>query len=177
MWLAPTCTVGIAKKEIIWYPLFGQLYVLANHLRIDRSNPAAAIHSMKQVARAVVKNNLSLILFPEGTRSKNGRLLPFKKGFVHAALQTGLPVVPIVVTGTHLAWRNNSLRVRPVPLTVKVLPPIGTAGWEEARVDEHVEVVAVRLQPPRRAEAAGCSGRPEERLICHRPDEDSCKQC
>ena len=60
---------------------------------------------------------------------------------MHAALQTGLPVVPIVVTGTHLAWRNNNLRVRPVPLTVKVLPPIGTAGWEEARVDEHVEAV------------------------------------
>jgi len=50
MWLAPTGTVGIAKKEIIWYPLFGQLYVLANHLRIDRSNPAAAIRSMKEVA-------------------------------------------------------------------------------------------------------------------------------
>lgn len=53
--------------------------MLANHLRIDRSNPAAAIESMKEVARAVVKNNLSLILFPEGTRSRNGRLLPFKK--------------------------------------------------------------------------------------------------
>ncbi|KAF0892505.1 hypothetical protein E2562_016811 [Oryza meyeriana var. granulata] len=79
MWLAPTDTVGIAKKEIIWYPLFGQLYVLANHLRIDRSNPAAALESMKEVARAVTKNNLSLILFPEGTRSKTGRLLPFKK--------------------------------------------------------------------------------------------------
>lgn len=60
---------------------------------------------------------------------------------MHAALQTGLPVVPIVVTGTHLAWRNNSVRVRPAPLTVKVLPPISTAGWEEARVDEHVAAV------------------------------------
>lgn len=85
MWLAPTGTVGIAKKEIIWYPLFGQLYVLANHLRIDRSNPAAAIESMKEVARQVVRNNLSLILFPEGTRSRDGRLLPFKKvkGRIH----------------------------------------------------------------------------------------------
>ncbi|KAK3143666.1 hypothetical protein QOZ80_4AG0303350 [Eleusine coracana subsp. coracana] len=141
MWLAPTGTVGIAKKEIIWYPLFGQLYVLANHLRIDRSNPAAAIESMKDVARAVVKNNLSLILFPEGTRSRNGRLLPFKKGFVHAALQTKLPIVPIVVTGTHVAWRNNSVRVRPVPLTVKILPPISTDGWEEERINEYVEMV------------------------------------
>jgi len=141
MWLAPTGTVGIAKKEIIWYPLFGQLYVLANHLRIDRSNPAAAIESMKQVAREVVKNNLSLILFPEGTRSRHGRLLPFKKGFVHAALQTRLPIVPIVATGTHQAWRNNSVRVRPVPLTVKVLPPIRTDGWEEGRISEQLETV------------------------------------
>ncbi|KAF2285776.1 hypothetical protein GH714_007745 [Hevea brasiliensis] len=68
MWLTPTGTVGIAKKEIIWYPLFGQLYVLANHLRIDRSNQTAAIQSMKEAACAVVKNNLSLIIFPEGTR-------------------------------------------------------------------------------------------------------------
>ncbi|PAN40191.1 hypothetical protein PAHAL_7G298100 [Panicum hallii] len=141
MWLAPTGTVGIAKKEIIWYPLFGQLYVLANHLRIDRSNPAVAIESMKEVAREVVKNNLSLILFPEGTRSRDGRLLPFKKGFVHAALQTRLPIVPIVVTGTHQAWRNNSVRVRPVPLTVKVLPPIRTDGWEEGQISEHLETV------------------------------------
>lgn len=93
--------------QIVWYPLFGQLYVLANHLRIDRSNPTAAIQSMKevtlhfflltfcslnifvsvpkycfftaQVACAIVRNNLSLIIFPEGTRSKDGRLLPFKK--------------------------------------------------------------------------------------------------
>lgn len=79
MWLTPTGTVGIAKKEIIWYPLFGQLYVLANHLRIDRSNPTSSIESMKEVARAVVQNNLSLIIFPEGTRSSNGKLLPFKK--------------------------------------------------------------------------------------------------
>ncbi|KAK9089687.1 hypothetical protein Scep_028769 [Stephania cephalantha] len=88
MWLTPTGTVGIAKKEIIYYPLFGQLYVLANHLRIDRSNPAAAIESMKEVARAIVKRNLSLVLFPEGTRSKTGRLLPFKKNFSIRALFT-----------------------------------------------------------------------------------------
>jgi lysophosphatidate acyltransferase len=96
--------------QIIWYPLFGQLYVLANHLRIDRSNPTAAIESMKEVsifflhivsfpvyltcdssraqaARAVLKNNLSLIIFPEGTRSKTGRLLPFKKAIILTCLE------------------------------------------------------------------------------------------
>ncbi|XP_039140345.1 1-acyl-sn-glycerol-3-phosphate acyltransferase-like [Dioscorea cayenensis subsp. rotundata] len=141
MWLTPTGTVGIAKKEIIWYPLFGQLYVLSNHLRIDRSNPMAAIESMKEVARAIVRNKLSLIIFPEGTRSKTGRLLPFKKGFVHIALQSKLPIVPMVLTGTHLAWKKNSLRVRPAPLTVKYLLPIKTDDWEADKINEYVEMV------------------------------------
>ncbi|KAJ6887113.1 hypothetical protein NC651_027459 [Populus alba x Populus x berolinensis] len=148
MWLTPSGTVGIAKKEIIWYPLFGQLYVLANHLRIDRSNPSAAIQSMKEVLRpllhvahAVVKNNLSLIIFPEGTRSKNGRLLPFKKGFVHLALQTRLPIVPMVFTGTHHAWRKGGLHVRPAPLTVKYLRPIKTDDWTEDKVNDYVRLL------------------------------------
>lgn len=96
------------RVQIIWYPLFGQLYVLANHLRIDRTNSAASIQSMRkveethmqlqsllsqsrrmksrfvyvltlQIAKAVVDRNLSVIVFPEGTRSATGRLLPFKK--------------------------------------------------------------------------------------------------
>ncbi|KAG6689652.1 hypothetical protein I3843_11G183800 [Carya illinoinensis] len=141
MWLTPTGTVGIAKKEIIWYPLFGQLYVLANHLRIDRSNPTAAIESMKQAARAIVENNLSLIIFPEGTRSKNGRLLPFKKGFVHLALQSGLPIVPMVLTGTHLAWKKGSLNVRPAPLTVRYLPPISTNDWTADKIDDYIKMI------------------------------------
>ncbi|XP_022717919.1 1-acyl-sn-glycerol-3-phosphate acyltransferase-like isoform X2 [Durio zibethinus] len=141
IWLTPTGTVGIAKKEIIWYPLFGQLYVLAKHLRIDRSNPSAAIQSMKEAVQAVIKHNLSLIIFPEGTRSKNGRLLPFKKGFVHLALQSGLPIVPMVLTGTHRAWRKGSLHVRPAPISVKYLPPIRTDNWTDDRVDDYIKMV------------------------------------
>ncbi|CAI9088413.1 OLC1v1022724C1 [Oldenlandia corymbosa var. corymbosa] len=141
MWLTPTGTVGIAKKEIIFYPLFGQLYVLANHLRIDRSNPRAAIESMKKAAQAVIRNNLSLIIFPEGTRSKDGRLLPFKKGFIHLALQTGRPIVPIILTGTHRAWRKGSLHVRPTPINVKYLPPIRTDNWTADKVEEYAEMI------------------------------------
>ncbi|KAI9115646.1 hypothetical protein K1719_013315 [Acacia pycnantha] len=141
MWLTPIGTVGIAKKEIIWYPLFGQLYVLANHLRIDRSNPTVAIESLKEAARAIVKNNLSLIIFPEGTRSKNGRLLPFKKGFIHLAIQSRLPIVPMILTGTHRAWKKGSLHVRPAPLAVKYLPPISTENWRVDKIDDYVKMV------------------------------------
>lgn len=141
MWLTPTGTVGVAKKEIIWYPLFGQLYVLANHLRIDRTNSNASIRSMQKVAKAVVDKKLSVILFPEGTRSATGRLLPFKKGFVHLAIQTKLPIVPIVLTGTHRAWQKHSLRVRPAPLSVTYLPPIKTDDWTIDKVENYVEML------------------------------------
>ncbi|MBA0823051.1 hypothetical protein Goarm_019809 [Gossypium armourianum] len=168
MWLTPTGTVGIAKKEvsstqhqfnfdydmqsiniwmtacflqIIWYPLFGQLYVLANHLRIDRSDPSTAIKSMKKAVQAVKKHGLSLIIFPEGTRSKNGRLLPFKKGFVHLAIESGLPIVPIILTGTHLAWRKGSLHVRPAPISVKYLPPIKTDSWTADNINDYIKMV------------------------------------
>ncbi|KAB5534819.1 hypothetical protein DKX38_017905 [Salix brachista] len=133
--------VGIAKKEIIWYPIFGQLYVLANHLRIDRTNPTAAIQSMKEVAHEVVKNNLSLIIFPEGTRSKDGRLLPFKKGFVHLALQTRLPIVPMIFTGTHRAWRKGGLHVRSAAITVRYLRPIKTDDWTDDKVNDCVRLL------------------------------------
>ncbi|XP_044473149.1 1-acyl-sn-glycerol-3-phosphate acyltransferase-like [Mangifera indica] len=141
MWLTPTGTVGIAKKEIIWYPLFGQLYVLAKHIRIDRSNPTAAIQTMKEAVRAVVENKLSLIIFPEGTRSKKGRLLPFKKGFVHLALQSRLPIVPIVLTGTHQAWRKGSLHIRPAPITVRFLPPISPTDWTADKIDDYITML------------------------------------
>eukprot|EP00249_Psilotum_nudum_P013800 c24520_g1_i1 orf=161-805(+) len=141
MWLTPIGTVGVAKKEIIWYPLFGQLYVLAHHLRIDRSNSNASVHLLREVAKAVVQKNLSLIIFPEGTRSETGRLLPFKKGFVHLAIQTKRPIIPMVLTGTHLAWQKNSLHVRPAPVTVTYLPPIKTDDWTVDKVDEHVNMV------------------------------------
>ncbi|KAF2288756.1 hypothetical protein GH714_012254 [Hevea brasiliensis] len=148
MWLTPTGTVGIAKKEIIWYPLFGQLYVLANHLRIDRSNPTAAIQSMKEAACAVVRNNLSLIIFPEGTRSKNGRLLSFKKWMGYFAIRfCSFGIANTPSNSSHgpdrypLAWRKGSLHVRPVPITVKFLRPIKTDDWTADKIDDYVKMV------------------------------------
>lgn len=65
----------------------------------------------------------------------------YVKGFVHLALQTGLPIVPMVLTGTHLAWRKGSLHVRPAPLTVKYLPPISTQNWTVSKIDDYVKML------------------------------------
>lgn len=128
-WLAPWGTVGVAKREIVYYPFFGQLYLLSGHLRIDRGQTEAAKASMKRLGDLVQQKRLSIFLWPEGTRSRDGRLQPFKKGMAHLALQTGLPIVPLVVRGAHKAWVKNSLKLARVPIHVQVLPAIDTSHW------------------------------------------------
>lgn len=63
------------------------------------------------------------------------------QGFVHLALQSRLPIVPMVFTGTHLAWRKGSLHVRPAPITVKYLRPIKTDDWTADKIDDYVKMV------------------------------------
>lgn len=141
IWLAPVGTVGVAKKEVVWYPFFGQLYALSGHLRLDRQNRANAVEALRKVAEDVRKYHLGIWMWPEGTRSRDGRLQPLKKGFAHLAIATGLPIVPIVVTGAHRAWRKNSLALHPTQLTVQVLDPISTEGWALETLDRHVDEV------------------------------------
>lgn len=141
MFLSPVGTVGIVKKQILYYPFFGQLYFLSGHLRIDRSNPDVAKRSMRELAEFVVANGLSIFVWPEGTRSRTGKLQPFKKGVYHLAKQTGLPLVPIVVEGAHEAWVKGSMRIAPVPIRVTILPAIDTSEWTDDDIVGHLETV------------------------------------
>lgn len=141
MFLSPVGTVGIVKKQILYYPFFGQLYYLSGHLRIDRSNREAAAKSMKELAAFVVEKKLSMYVWPEGTRSRSGKLGPFKKGVYHLAKQTGLPLVPIVVEGAHLAWVKGSMQLNAVPIKITVLPEISTEDWEDETMNEHLAEV------------------------------------
>ncbi len=154
MWISPVGTVGVAKKQVVWYPLIGQLYLLSGHLRIDRSNRAEAQEGLRAMGDIVRKHRLSIWMWPEGTRSRDGRLLPFKKGIIHLALQTRLPIVPVVVTGAHLAWTKGGLAVRRVPIGIRALPAIETNGWTADKVDAYAvqlhDVFAANLPPEQR---------------------------
>lgn len=142
MWLSPMGTVGIAKKEVIYYPFLGQLYLLSGHLRIDRSSPRQAVTSLRELAEYVRDEGLSIFIWPEGTRSKTGRMRrPFKKGFGHLALQTGLPIVPIVVKGAHQSWEKGRMKITPVDIQIEVLPAITTSDWKKRQLAEHLKVI------------------------------------
>jgi 1-acyl-sn-glycerol-3-phosphate acyltransferase len=88
IWMSPPGCSGVAKKEIIHYPFIGQMYWLAGHLRIDRGSREKAVASLKALSSFVLKHKLSIWIWPEGTRSRDGRLLKFKKGVAHLALAT-----------------------------------------------------------------------------------------
>ncbi len=141
IWLAPLGTCGVAKKEVIWYPFFGQLYAISGHLRVDRANRENAVEAMRSTAEVVKAHRLGIWIWPEGTRSKDGRLLQFKKGFAHLALATRLPIVPVVVTGAHHNWKKNTLQIEATDIGVQILPPISTLDWTAERLDEHVAQV------------------------------------
>ena len=137
----PPGTCGLVKKEAIWIPLFGQAYWLSGHLLIDRKNPERARASMNKLTAVMKKHRLGLVIGPEGTRSPDGRLKAFKKGFVHIALATRLPVVPIVIEGAHKAWPARTMALTPHPVRIRALAPIPTDAWTAETVDEHVQEV------------------------------------
>ncbi|MDU6925100.1 1-acylglycerol-3-phosphate O-acyltransferase [Franconibacter helveticus 513] len=126
----PTVTVG--KKSLVWIPFFGQLYWLTGNILIDRDNRAKAHTTIATVVSQIRKRNISVWMFPEGTRSRGRGLLPFKTGAFHAAIAAGVPIVPVCVSNTsnkiNLNRWNNGLVI------VEMLPPIDTSAWSKDQV-------------------------------------------
>ncbi len=149
--IVPHGACSVAKKEIAKVPLFGQAYRLSGHLLIDRGSREKAHAAMDAIAVTMREHGLGAWIWPEGTRSPDGRLRPFKKGFVHLAVATRLPVVPIVIHDAPARWPARTFDFHPGALRAEVLEPIPTTDWTVEGVAEHAEsvhaIVAARLPP------------------------------
>ncbi|NUM34217.1 MAG: 1-acyl-sn-glycerol-3-phosphate acyltransferase [Candidatus Brocadiae bacterium] len=146
MFLAPIEVVSIAKKEVAWIPFLGWAYFLSGHLLIDRKNKEKAISSLNKNAEYVKKNSLGVWIWAEGTRSQDGRLQPFKKGFAHIALATRLPIVPVVMHNTHKKWPKHGLiHLAPFEVRIQVLDPIDTTSWTEENLDNSIQEVRMKF--------------------------------
>jgi 1-acyl-sn-glycerol-3-phosphate acyltransferase len=82
-----------------------------------------------------VKRGSRIMIFPEGTRSRTGELLPFKKGLFHLCVKTGVPIVPMYIEGAYGILRPGSLFIRPAGVTVKIGPEIHTAGYSAEKIE------------------------------------------
>ncbi len=98
----------LAKAELFKIPIFGRAMLGAGYVRIDRSNRESAFKSIDEVA-AKMKNGVSVMIFPEGTRSEDGNLRPFKKGGFIMAVDSGVPIVPVILQGTRLNHGQRQL--------------------------------------------------------------------
>jgi 1-acyl-sn-glycerol-3-phosphate acyltransferase len=155
IWLCPMGGCGLMKKEIVRVPFFGWLALLSGHLLIDRNNHERAIQTLIDAGTFVREHRLSVWMLPEGTRSRDGRLLPFKKGFVHLAIAAGMPVVPVIVHGAHRNWQKGRLlSYTPMTLDIEVLEPIDTSGWKAEDAGRHAQevydLVAARVREDQR---------------------------
>jgi len=124
----PVSVRFLAKKELFRIPVLGPAMHAVGMVETDRqAGPAAHRAINEQVAR-VMDLRPSLIIYPEGTRSRDGELHAFKKGAFRIAIDNSLPVVPVAVWGTREAWPPGSKLVRGGPATMVAHPPIPTAG-------------------------------------------------
>lgn len=131
---------GVAKIDLSHDPVFAPVGYLMDVAYIDRGNTAQARKALKPVVDAL-KGGRSIAIAPEGTRSPTDRILPFKKGAFHIAMQAGVPLVPIVIRNAGELMRPHAVFMAPGRLDVKVLEPIETADWDPANLDDHVDEV------------------------------------
>ncbi|MGM0681864.1 MAG: lysophospholipid acyltransferase family protein [Thermodesulfobacteriota bacterium] len=130
----------LAKKELFRIPLFGQAMRLAGYLPVDRSHGRQAMKSLIEAAKSIAEGS-SVIIFPEGTRSPDGRLQRFKGGSTIIAVKSGVPMVPVAISGTHDILPKGKLLARPGTITIKVGKPLDTSGFTMKQKHELADLV------------------------------------
>ena len=150
--LLPRRVTIMVKRELFQIPILGRAMLMADCVPIDRQNREAAIASVRE-AEAVVRRGHDMMVYPEGTRSRDGKLLPFKKGPFYMAMETGVPIVPITLLGTEKLMPKGQFFVTPGEATIVYHEPIDPRQFQDR--DELVtavrEAIASALPEERRS--------------------------
>jgi 1-acyl-sn-glycerol-3-phosphate acyltransferase len=117
----------IAKKQLGAIPLFGWAMRAGRFIFIDRQNAVSARRSIEEAARRI-KSGQSVVIFPEGTRTRDGKLGPFKKGGFHLAVDSGVEIVPVAIRGSHAVMPPGTPLIRAGTVAVELGAPIPTTG-------------------------------------------------
>jgi len=140
----------VAKRELLYIPIFGWALWLAGFIFIDRADREKAIRRLDRTVRTI-RRGTSVVVFVEGTRSTDGRLLPFKKGGFVLALKAGVPIVPVSIRGGLGILPKGSLRVKPGTIDIVFGAPVPTSAYSlDTREDLIATVrerIAAGLQP------------------------------
>jgi 1-acyl-sn-glycerol-3-phosphate acyltransferase len=143
----------LLKKSLFKYPIVGQAFTLAHFIPVERSKHESAIASLEKAIEAM-REGQSFLIYPEGTRSPDGRLQPFKKGAVVMAIKAGVPIVPVACSGAHRIMEKRSMVIHPGEILVEFLAPIDASQYtfeqrEELNAVVH-DAMAAGLPPDQR---------------------------
>jgi 1-acyl-sn-glycerol-3-phosphate acyltransferase len=118
----------LLKRSLFKYPIVGQAFHLAHFIPVDRFDRDSAIHSLEKATQAL-RDGQSFLVYPEGTRSPDGRLQEFKKGTAVMAIKAGVQLVPVACSSAHRVMQKRSLRIIPGDILVEFLLPINAAEY------------------------------------------------
>jgi 1-acyl-sn-glycerol-3-phosphate acyltransferase len=118
----------LVKQSLFKIPVVGQAFRGVRFVPVDRSNREAAIASVDRAAE-YLKKGISFLVYPEGSRSDDGRLQRFKKGAFLMAIKAGVPIVPVACAGAHRVIRKKEWRIRPGEITVEFLAPVDASQY------------------------------------------------
>jgi 1-acyl-sn-glycerol-3-phosphate acyltransferase len=143
----------LLKASLFKWPIAGQAFTLAGFIPVNRNERDSAIANVEK-ARQSLRAGQSFLIYPEGTRSPDGRLQPFKKGAVVMAIKAGVPIVPMACSGAHKVMRKRSLKIYPGEILVEFLEPIDASKYsfdERGTLNDRVhDAMAAGLPPDQR---------------------------
>ncbi len=139
--IMPSGSVAAVKREMFYYPFLGLTMYLCGFVFLDRRNSARSRRQMAAACKRMARNKLTVFISPEGTRTKNNELQPFKKGPFFLAIDSGAPIVPVVIDGAFdlhppSRWTSNPGHVR-----IRVLPARPTTGLTAENMSEEIEAL------------------------------------
>src|SRR3981081_758192 len=143
----------LLKESLFKWPIAGQAFALAGFIPGKRSDRDSAIASVERATESL-RSGQSFLIYPEGTRSPDGRLQTFKKGAVVMAIKAEVPIVPVVCSGAHRVMRKRSLKIYPGEIVVEFLDPIDPSKYsfgERSELNDKVhDAMAAALPPDQR---------------------------
>ncbi len=140
-------TICVGKKEVIWIPFFGILFYLTGCILLDRKNHEKAVIGMRKAQEALTLRNLSIYMFPEGTRNKGSQqLLPFKKGAFYMAIDAQVPIVPVVSSQIDDLISLPNKTIKRGTVHIEVFDPIPTRGMTHDDLDRLMKICYDKMQ-------------------------------
>ena len=135
----------IMKQELMKIPLLGLTMRMANYIGITREDPRKAVQSMREALERI-KNGVSVLIFPEGTRSVDGGLQPFKKGGFNLALKSGCDIVPVAICDSFRIILKGTLRINKGTFGMQIGKPISIKGYDRKNVPQLMDRVGEAIQ-------------------------------